>query len=263
MLLLVDAGNTRIKWAVARPEAPPGDWLASAALAHDDLPSLPTTWASWPLTSVLVANVAGAKVAAHIEAAIEAVIGEKIGEVIGEVTGAARPALGAPTWFRSQPVCAGVINGYRDPGQLGCDRFASLIGARYRYPGRALLVVTAGTATTVDALDASGRFIGGMILPGLRTMAQSLALNTALLPAVDDALSGRLFADNTQEAIVSGCLQAQVGAILQAHAQLPSALCVLSGGAAPYVAPQLPFACERIDNLVLLGLHVAALTEAK
>ncbi len=247
MLLLVDAGNTRIKWAAARPDAPPGDWFASAALAHDDLPSLHAQWAPLPLTSVLVANVAGTAVAAGIEAAL----------------GAARPALGAPTWFRSQPVCAGVTNGYSDPGQLGCDRFASLIGARHRYPGQPLLVVTAGTATTVDALTADGLFIGGMILPGLRTMAQSLALNTALLPAVDDARAGRLFADNTQDAIVSGCLHAQVGAIVQAHAQLPSARCVLSGGGAPYIAPQLPFACERIDNLVLLGLHVAALTEAK
>ncbi len=249
MLLLVDAGNTRVKWAAARPGAAAGDWIASGALAHDELPALASQWQSLPLpfTQVLVANVAGAAVAARIEAALAA----------------AAPQAGAPHWFRSQAACAGVVNGYRDPGQLGCDRFASQIGARHRHPGRALLVVTAGTATTVDALDASGRFIGGMILPGLRTMAQSLALNTALLPAVDDARTGRLFADNTQEAIVSGCLQAQVGAILQAHAQLPSALCVLSGGAAPYVAPQLPFACERIDNLVLLGLHVAALTEAK
>jgi type III pantothenate kinase len=176
---------------------------------------------------------------------------------------AASPAAPAIRWFRSQPACAGVTNGYRNPGQLGCDRFASLIGARHRYPGRALLIVTAGTATTVDALDATGRFVGGMILPGLRTMAQSLAVNTALLPAVEDARTERLFADNTQDAIVSGCIHAQVGAILQAHAQWPAALCVLSGGGAPYIGPQLPFACERIDNLVVLGLHVAALTEAK
>lgn len=193
---------------------------------------------------MLVANVAGTAVADRIAAALAAV----------------RPSA-APRWFRSRPACAGVLNGYRDPGQLGCDRFASLIGARHHYPGRPLLVVTAGTATTVDALDADGRFIGGMILPGLRTMAHSLALNTALLPTVDDARTERLFADNTQDAIVSGCLHAQVGAILQAHAQVPSALCVLSGGAAPYIAPQLPLPCERIDNLVLLGLHVAALTE--
>jgi type III pantothenate kinase len=247
MLLLVDAGNTRIKWAAAQPGAAAGDWVTSGALAHDELPALTAQWQALPLTSVLAANVAGAAVAAKIESALAA----------------ASPAAPAIRWFRSQPACAGVTNGYRNPGQLGCDRFASLIGARHRYPGRALLIVTAGTATTVDALDATGRFVGGMILPGLRTMAQSLAVNTALLPAVEDARTERLFADNTQDAIVSGCIHAQVGAILQAHAQWPAALCVLSGGGAPYIGPQLPFACERIDNLVVLGLHVAALTEAK
>ena len=247
MLLLVDAGNTRVKWAVARPGAPAGNWLDSGAQAHADLARLAAIWQTFPLTQALVSNVAGNAVAATIESALAS----------------AQPRAFAPGWFRSQPTCAGVVNGYRDPMQLGCDRFASLIGARHRFPGQALLVVTGGTATTVDALDAYGRFIGGMILPGLRTMAQSLALNTALLPSVDDARTDRLLADNTQDAIVSGCIHAQVGAILQAYAQLPSARCVLSGGAAPYIAPQLPFACERIDNLVLLGLHVAALTEAK
>lgn len=246
MLLLVDAGNTRVKWAAAQPQAAAGDWAASGAVAHQELPALAGQWQSLPLTRVLVANVAGEAVAAQIAAT---------------AAGHASSPVATLHWFRSTPVCAGVVNGYRDPGQLGCDRFASLIGARHRYPGQSLLVVTAGTATTVDALDPEGRFIGGMILPGLRTMAHSLALNTALLPTVDDARSERLFADNTQDAIVSGCVRAQVGAIAQAYAQLPSARCLLSGGAAPYIAPQLPFPCERIDNLVLLGLHVAALTE--
>lgn len=245
MRLLIDIGNTRVKWAVARPQAVAGAWFASGALAHAELAALATPWQTLPITQAWVANVAGAA----------------IGAGVGTVLASACPQAGAPHWFRSQPACAGVVNGYRDPGQLGCDRFASLIGARHRYPGQPLLVVTAGTATTVDALDASGRFIGGMILPGLRTMAQSLAVNTAQLPAVDDVRSERLFADNTQDAIVSGCIHAQVGAILQAHAQMPAALCVLSGGAAPYIAPQLPLACERIDNLVLCGLQVAASME--
>ena len=94
-------------------------------------------------------------------------------------------------------------------------------------------------------------------------MARSLALNTAQRPAVDDATLDRLFADNTRDAIVSGCLHAQVGAIAQALAQLPGACCVLSGGAAQYIAPHLPLPAERIDNLVLYGLHVALLSETR
>jgi type III pantothenate kinase len=164
-------------------------------------------------------------------------------------------------WFRSQAQCAGVTNGYRDPSQLGGDRFASLLGARALIPEQALLVITAGTATTIDALDASGRFHGGMILPGLGTMAQSLALSTAQLPHVEARLSVSCFADNTLDAIVSGCVQAQLGAIMQARAQLPEASCVLSGGAVDYLLPYLPAPVQQVEQLVLRGLHVAALSE--
>ncbi len=247
MLLLIDAGNTRVKWALADDGAAAGDWIASGALSHAELPQLAAQWQGRTPARALLSNVAGEGIAAQLQALL--------------------PGAGVPEqamrWFRSLPSCAGVVNGYRDPAQLGCDRFASLVGARHRHPSRALLVVTAGTATTVDALDASGRFIGGMILPGLGTMARSLALNTAQLPAVDDATTERLFADNTRDAIISGCLHAQVGAIAQALAQLPGARCVLSGGAAQYIAPHLPQDLERIDNLVLLGLHVALLSEAR
>lgn len=247
MLLLIDAGNTRVKWALAEDTAEAGDWIVSGALSHADLPQLAAQWQGPRPTRALLSNVAGSEIAAQLQAG---------------VAGAGVPAE-ATRWFRSQPSCAGVVNGYRDPAQLGCDRFASLVAARHRYPSQPLLVVTAGTATTVDALDASGRFIGGMILPGLGTMARSLALSTAQLPAVDDATLDRLFADNTRDAIVSGCLHAQVGAIAQALAQLPLARCVLSGGAAQYIAPHLPLPAERIDNLVLHGLHVALLSETR
>lgn len=251
MLLLIDAGNTRVKWALAEDGSDAGAWMASGAVAHAELSQLAAVWSdrlsTHAPTRALLSNVAGVNIAAQLETTLtDAGVSKE-----------------ATHWFRSQPACGGVRNGYRDPSQLGCDRFASLIGARHRFPSQALLVVTAGTATTVDALDASGHFIGGMILPGLGTMARSLALNTAQLPNVDDATLERLFADNTQDAIISGCLHAQVGAILQALQPLPGARCVLSGGAAPYIAPHLPIAVERIDNLVLHGLHVALLSEMR
>ncbi len=245
MLLLIDAGNTRVKWALADDDSEAGDWLASGALSHAELPQLAAHWHASLPTRVLISNVAGADIGAQLETTL---------------AHAAVPRT-VLQWFRSEPACAGVINGYRDPAQLGCDRFASLIAAHHRYPSESLLVVTAGTATTVDALDASGRFIGGMILPGLGTMARSLAVNTAQLPAVDDATLDHLFADNTRDAIISGCIHAQVGAIAHAQSQLPGSRCVLSGGAAAYIAPHLPLPIERIDNLVLLGLHVALLAE--
>ena len=245
MRLLIDAGNTRVKWALAEKHAVPGEWQSSGALFHSELVALGDVLSQHQLRSAWVSNVAGASIRSQLEALLRA-----SGMPIESVH-----------WFRSQAQCAGVINGYRDPSQLGCDRFASLLGARALFPEQALLVITAGTATTIDALDASGRFLGGMILPGLGTMAQSLALSTAQLPHVEARLSVSCFADNTLDAIVSGCVQAQVGAIMQARAQLPSAFCVLSGGAAEYLLPYLPAPVEQVEQLVLRGLQVAALSE--
>jgi type III pantothenate kinase len=246
MLLLIDAGNTRIKWALVLEDAGLGVWQASGALFHAELDALAAILAKNQPRRAWVSNVAGATIRSQLDVLL--------------------CASGIPNdsvhWFRSQTQCAGVMNGYRDPSQLGCDRFASLIGARALFLEQSLLVITAGTATTIDALDASGRFLGGMILPGLGTMAQSLALSTAQLPHVEAHLSVSCFADNTLDAIVSGCVQAQLGAITQARAQLPEAVCVLSGGAAEYLLPYVTAPVQQVEHLVLRGLQVAALSES-
>ena len=103
-----------------------------------------------------------------------------------------------------------------------------------------------------------------MILPGLQLMAQALAKNTAQLPQVAASLSlNYAFADNTDQAIVSGCIHAQVGAIVQAHdaqaaTQDQPVNCVISGGAAVYLTAHLGISCQHVENLVLTGLFVVA-----
>lgn len=246
MLLLIDAGNTRVKWAIADEAAPIGSWLASGALFHTELDLLAEPLKQYQPNRALLSNVAGEVMRARLETLLLEYL-------------APTPAL---TWFRSRAQQAGVVNSYRDPAQLGCDRFASLLGARSLFDQQPLLIVTAGTATTIDALDTSSHFLGGMILPGLATMTQSLALSAAQLPQVETQWAGAQFADNTSDAIVSGCIQAQVGAIMQARAQLPDAHCLLSGGAARYLLPCLPPPIELVEQLVLRGLHVAALSES-
>ena len=97
-----------------------------------------------------------------------------------------------------------------------------------------------------------------MILPGLGLMASSLARNTAQLPQI--AQDGKLpegFADNTDDAILSGILAAQSGAIEHACAVHKAAECILSGGAAPFIAPMLKVPYRIVDNIVLIGLHAA------
>jgi type III pantothenate kinase len=238
MLLLIDAGNTRIKWALAADDAAPGEWIAAGAVTHAELNHLPASWQQWRVTRAIVSNVAGIKVRDQLQLMLPTT---------------------AITWFASSPQQAGVRNGYRDPSQLGCDRFAAAIGARALEPGKALLVATCGTATTIDALSADGVFLGGMILPGLGLMAGSLARNTAQLPHI--AAAGAIpagFADNTDDAILSGCLSAQAGAIERAYGLLGAGLCILSGGAARYIAPALALPYRMVDNIVLVGLHAAA-----
>ena len=238
MLLLIDAGNTRIKWALAEPGAPLGAWVDAGAVAHAELNHLPACWQGRQVTRAVVANVAGPKLRDQLQ-------------------------LMLPTttidWFASLTQLDGMRNGYRNPGQLGCDRFAAALGARALAPGKALVVATCGTATTIDAISADGRFLGGMILPGLGLMTAALAKSTAQLPHI---APGRAlyagFADNTDDAILAGCLSAQAGAIERACAQLQAHECIVSGGAAPYIAPVLTVAHRMVDNIVLIGLQRAA-----
>jgi type III pantothenate kinase len=238
MLLLIDAGNTRIKWALAAPGAALGRWSASGAVTHAELNHLPARWQHHSVTAAIVSNVAGVKVRDQLQLMLPTT---------------------AITWFASVAQQAGVRNGYRDPSQLGCDRFAAAIGARALEPGKALVVATCGTATTIDALSAGGAFLGGMILPGLGLMASSLARNTAQLPHIAASGAARAgFADNTDDAILAGCLSAQAGAIERAFGLLGADLCMLSGGAARYIAPSLAAPHRMVDNIVLVGLHAAA-----
>lgn len=236
MMLLIDAGNTRIKWALVEG----GHQVEHGALAHSEAYELGLiAQARAGLAHAYGANVAGVSVGTAIELALHG-------------------AGVALQWLKVTAQCCGVHNLYDNPTQLGADRWAALIGARSLHRN-ACLVVTAGTATTVDVLDASGRFCGGLILPGEDLMRRSLADHTAQL-----ALAAGRFTPiprTTADAIVSGCLSAQVGAIQLMYQHIerePSARCLLNGGGAANLEPLLTIPFERCDNLVLTGLSVVA-----
>lgn len=238
MILLLDAGNTRVKWGVLDGARGRGE----GALAHDELARLADIAAQHgPFGRVVGSNVAGAAVAARIAEAL-------------------RDAGAAPAWLTSSGQCCGVTNGYEQPEQLGSDRWAALIGARALHAAPCL-VVNAGTATTIDVLDAEGRFRGGVILPGEQLMRRALAGNTAQLPLAP----GRYTATpcNTADAIASGCLHAQAGAVERMYrliAGQPQAACLISGGGAAPLAAALEIPHRHIENLVLKGLAVIATT---
>lgn len=232
MIAAVDAGNSRIKWGLHDGST----WLDQGVLATADAVWLKDIAEDWPSAArVAVCNVAGAAVHETIVSALK-----------GRQT--------APAWLRASAAACGVHNNYEQAGQLGSDRWAALIGARGQ-TSAACLVVCAGTATTVDVLDACGEFRGGIIMPGFDLMRTALARSTAQLPLAEGQFRDE--PRNTMDAIVSGCLHAQAGAIERLFASLAgeaNALCLLTGGAAPRIGPHLNIPLRRVDNLVLDGL---------
>lgn len=240
MILCIDAGNTRIKWGLAESDV----WVAQGSFetrAESVGAQLQQALESHPRPETAVAcSVAPGGVRAAIDAAASG-FGVSV------------------QWVVPRERHCGVINAYRDPSQLGADRWAALIGARSLHSG-ACLVVTAGTATTIDVLDAEGVFQGGLILPGFDLMREALARGTARLPLAHSRFEA--LPRSTDEAIVAGCLHAQAGAIERMYRQhiavQPDAGCLISGGAARVLIPVLDVPLRQVDNLVLEGLRQVA-----
>lgn len=261
--LLLDAGNTALKWALAESgsfRAPAQGILALEAGFGDTLvEALRAPLTALPAAPPLELPAVGCSVASDA--------------TTGQIVAAVRRLVPAGVrWLASQPSFdhRGVFlsNGYRDPTQLGTDRWHAMIGARHLFPDQALVVVCAGTATTVDAVDPAGRFLGGVIAPGTSMMADSLAHGTARLPRS----SGRPveMPDNTDDAIATGVADALAGlverrvrAMVRAGA-LPQL--VMAGGRVRELAARLLLAQEVAgvtieEQLVLRGLWLRASAE--
>jgi type III pantothenate kinase len=240
MILAIDAGNTRIKWGLRHA----GAWAQVGSCATADNKAL-VDWAATlrghEFERILVSNVAGVDAKACIE------------EVL-------RDATAMPEFIVSRPMQCGVRSSYDEPNQLGCDRWAALIGAHSVLPG-ASLVVNAGTALTVDALTEEGLFLGGIIVPGIELMRRALDEHTAGLKLRPGEV--RFFPSNTGDAIMSGAVHAAAGAIERMGAFMregghESLQVVLSGGSAALLQPMLSLRAVVVDNLVLEGLATIA-----
>ena len=235
-ILAIDAGNSRIKWGVHDGRA----WTATGAIETARAGELSESLRGIKAAGLAIAsNVAGAAVQAAIEAACKGL---------------------AVRFVRSEASRLGVTNGYRDPSQLGTDRWVALIAAHHARPGHKL-VINAGTALTIDALTGDGRFLGGLIVPGPALMRRSLDRATAALRESEGAV--RDFPASTPEAIATGAVLACAGAAdrlaksMDAHGT-PPGLIILSGGAARELAPALGLPHELHENLVLDGLQLIA-----
>ncbi len=245
MTLLVDIGNSRTKWALKLESGALGSMHAceNANIANnEDLRTM-----TGQSAKIVLACVAGNAVLQQFKALV--------------------PEKARLHVMQAQAEACGVYNGYAQPESLGVDRWAALLGAwsMHRAP---CVVVNAGTAITVDALNADGEFLGGTITPGLRLMMQSLRKNTAQLDVDINAAEVEDFPDKTSEAIYAGCLNAALGAVAAMVVHLAKQCdampeVVLSGGDAEVLKnalQQVPFANLHVksvimtENLVLQGL---------
>jgi type III pantothenate kinase len=242
--LAIDVGNTRLKWAVydrASPQAAPSAQGAEFLENIDRLAEGP--WAELePPARMLGCVVAGDAVKRRVEEQME----------IWDV---------APQWVVSGTEEAGISNGYDHPSRLGADRWVAMIGARGRMlahgPARPLVVVMVGTAVTVEAIDAGGRFLGGIILPGHGIMLRALESGTAGLHVPTGEV--RDFPTNTSDALTSGGTFAIAGAVerMVQHLRARSGeepLCIMTGGAGWKMAPSMSVPCELVESLIFDGL---------
>ncbi|MBT9567274.1 MAG: type III pantothenate kinase [Thiobacillus sp.] len=236
--LLLDAGNTRVKWAVVEADR----WLAHGSARYDDLAEL----------GLLLEQGMICHIASVARAGDEASLGTLL----------SRHAM-EPRRLTSTARFGEMVNSYLDPQQLGVDRWMALIAARER-TRLPVLVVSVGTAMTVDALSAEGRFLGGVIVPGMMLMRRALQQGTAQLAVGNEDETGegvmRIFPTATVDAVQSGILAALCGAIqsqyahLERHARM-SPRCFLTGGDAGLVLPHLDFPSELMPGLVLEGIE--------
>jgi type III pantothenate kinase len=240
MNLLLDLGNTRLKWA----------WHDGAALhrrgavANDD-----------PQREALF-DAALREGPAPSRAWLAAVGPEPIAEAALAALRGAHPGC-VPHRVHAPAAGAGVANAYREPARLGVDRFLALVGARAR-SATAALVAGCGTALAIDAIDAQGRHLGGVIAPSARRMREAVLASTArVLPRGEGPPV--VFGRSTEEGLDAGCLLAAAALVdrlaEEAAARLgESPVVLLHGGDAGVVAERLRHRASLAPDLVLEGL---------
>lgn len=250
MRLLLDIGNTRLKWAV-QTEQGLGE---QQAIAHSDLSAAALGTRvfapSGQISQLLVSNVAGAAMAEQV---VQAARDCWQIQPIFVVSNASDDVAGRT-----------LRNAYSEPANLGADRWLAMLGA-YAQSSTATLVVSVGTAMTLDAFTSQGQHLGGMIVPGPDLMMNSLMRNTSDIAtrAQQGEHGDSFFADNTLGCVYQGAIHATTALIEAAYQRMLRAdnnvRLLLTGGAAPQLEQHLSMPVQVIPDLVLRGLAALAI----
>ena len=242
--LALDVGNTRLKWAQYAGPAAGAGLLGQGAVFLENIDKLADEeWSNLPPPS----RILGCIVASD---AIKRRVAEQMD--LWEV---------APRWVVSSGQEAGLTNGYDHPSRLGADRWVAMIGAHHRLRRQGIhkpcIVVMVGTAVTVEAIDASGKFLGGIILPGHGIMLRALESGTAGLHVPTGEVCD--FPTNTSDALTSGGTFAIAGAVQRMVENITrhcgeAPECIMTGGAGWKVAPSMSVRVELVESLIFDGL---------
>lgn len=243
MILLLDVGNTRLKWAILRKGLyQHGGVLDQTGSAIKELASAAWSELDKP-EAVFIANVAGESSRRALNSWIK------------------RHWKLTPEYLLAEEEQFGIRNAYAEPVRLGVDRWLALLAARDLFKG-ALCVVDCGTALTIDVLTKDNRHVGGLIIPGLQLMRDALVGRTENIREQMQAASHeqvQLLGADTGSAVVGGTLYAQVAVIDRVLADLSAELgagmrCVLTGGDASQLLPLLATRAHHEADLVLRGV---------
>lgn len=251
MILLIDIGSTRFKWGFIKDKTFSfGGAFPHANEAISEL--FVTAWGSLTeVSQILIASVADKKIETAVTDWFE------------------KMSWPPASFIKSSATLFGLTNAYHEPEQLGVDRWLGMMAGWQRHH-RPVCVVSCGTFVTVDAVDAQGQHLGGLIIPGLKLMQSSLNAYGKNYPAPKSSLKDYppLLAKDTYHAVTGGGVYALVAFIESITADVRHALgrhlhCILTGGDGATVMPLLKTPYHWEPDLVLRGLALLAISEEK
>ena len=233
--LLIDIGNSRVKWALTPPHHA-GALAEDEAAAHQGDPAgIVALLPECRPARIAVSQVLGAEVGARLGLALQSRYGI------------------APVLARVRPDHCGLRIAYADPARLGVDRWLAMLAARRLSLAQPVIIAMAGTALTLDVVDAHGRHLGGFIAPGLHTARRAMLASTRFdhQPGQEDPAG---LGATTEACVASGARLACLGALDRGAALAPAnAQKWIGGGDAATLAPDLPN-WRVVPNPVLSGL---------
>jgi type III pantothenate kinase len=238
MRLLVDVGNTQVKYVFQSNEKD-GALSEVVYLDYQSFQAQLNQGKFLPVSEVIFANVHGIE----IDEAIKA------WATLNNI---------ALVQVNSAAKACGVTSSYQQPERLGVDRWLAMIGAKQLYPQSNLLIIDAGTATTVDLLAANGQHYGGWIMPGVQTMVESLLTRTHKIIASPTNTASLSFGMDSPNCLNHGSWAMTVGAvkeaILQANSLLTLDKVLITGGNGPSISKLMTDNFQLEPKLVFHGL---------